>query len=168
VRSTFLYKQQHQLPLQISQSSECPTHLWLEADTQLLFHIVCPILIHWTRGAPRVTHTKYYEQKFSSIYLGHVVTLNKHITTFISSAPFVPRRWSTLQSSLLMRSFASAVSLASSGNFKCVLQFTICFCTYRHGLNKGHWNKIETTEPRNQLIWKMSVLQSPERPWRYP
>ena len=75
---------------------------------------------------------------------GHVGILNKHITTFISSAPFVPRRWSTLHSSLLIRSFAFAVSLASSGNFKCVLQFTICFSIY-----KQHMNKLEITKVGN-------------------
>lgn len=46
--------------------------------------------------------------------------------TLISSAPFAPSLWLTLHKSLLMRSFASIDNFASSGNFKCVLQFTIC------------------------------------------
>jgi hypothetical protein len=45
---------------------------------------------------------------------------------FISSAPPVPSLWSTLHKSLLIRSFSSKLSFASSGYFKCVLQFTIC------------------------------------------
>lgn len=45
--------------------------------------------------------------------------------TLISATPLVPRRWSTSHSNLLMNSLASTVSLASSGNFRCVLQFTI-------------------------------------------
>jgi len=38
--------------------------------------------------------------------------------TFISSAPFEPSLWFTLHKSLLIRSLASALNLASSGNFK--------------------------------------------------
>lgn len=48
------------------------------------------------------------------------------INTFISSAPLVPSRCSTLQRSLHIRSFASLDNLASSGNFKWCLQLTIC------------------------------------------
>ena len=46
--------------------------------------------------------------------------------TLISCAPFVPSLWGTLHNSLHMRSLASAESFASSGNFRCVFQFTIC------------------------------------------
>lgn len=42
--------------------------------------------------------------------------------TLTSSTPRVPSRWSTSQSSLHIRSLASADSLASSGNFKYFLQ----------------------------------------------
>lgn len=45
--------------------------------------------------------------------------------TLISWTPLVPRRCSTSQSNLLIRSFASDDSLASSGNFKLFLQLTI-------------------------------------------
>jgi hypothetical protein len=50
----------------------------------------------------------------------------KNNNTFISFAPFEPNLWFTLHKSLLIRSFASGDSFASSGNFKWVLQFTIC------------------------------------------
>lgn len=45
--------------------------------------------------------------------------------TLISATPLVPRRCSTSQSNLLMKSLASFVSFASSGNFRWVLQLTI-------------------------------------------
>jgi hypothetical protein len=45
--------------------------------------------------------------------------------TLISATPLVPRRCSTSQSNLLMKSLASFESFASSGNFRCVLQLTI-------------------------------------------
>lgn len=63
-------------------------------------------------------------QNTSKKFLSPQVNLPKK--TFISLAPFVPRRWSTLHRSLLVRSLASGDNLASSGNFKCDLQFTIC------------------------------------------
>ena len=54
--------------------------------------------------------------------------------TLISWAPLVPSLCSTLQRSLQIRSLASADSFASSGNFKWVLQFTICIARLDHWL----------------------------------
>lgn len=56
---------------------------------------------------------------------------NTQHNTFISSAPLIPSLCSTLHRSLQIRSFASGDSLASSGNFKVVLQFTICILKLR-------------------------------------
>ena len=66
--------------------------------------------------------------------------------TFISSAPLDPSLWFTLQSSLLIRSFASKVNCASSGNFRCVFQFTICGRLRKH--NTEYFIKSHLAPPR--------------------